>query len=70
MIRAIRPVNSSVMERSWDYLLKTPIGQFAAILAALFVMAFIVGGGLFMRAVMMRDHEKREAKKSQEPAEN
>ena len=59
------------MERSWDYLLKTPIGQFAAILAALFVMAFIVGGGLFMRAVMMRDRERREAlRKSQDPAEN
>ncbi len=53
-------VNSHEVERSWDYLLKTPIGMALAFTCSLLVLVFIVGGGLVMRAEIHRQREARE----------
>lgn len=49
------------MERSWDYLLKSPMGFFVAALCSLVLLAFIVAGGLFMRMELEKQRREREA---------
>lgn len=48
------------MERSWDYLLKTPAGLIFALVSALMVMTFIIVGGIFMRMEMHKQRELRQ----------
>lgn len=54
------------MERSWDYLLKTPIGMAIAAVCAILVLVFIVGGGLVMRIEMHKQRAAREKVKESE----
>ena len=48
------------MERSWDYLLKSPAGFFIAAACSLLVLVFIVAGGIFMRMEMQRQRVAKE----------
>jgi len=58
------------MERSWDYLLKTPAGLIFALVSALMVMTFIIVGGIYMRMEMHKQRELRQKlRESQEEAD-
>lgn len=54
------------MERSWDYLFKTPIGFYLSMACAGLVLIFIVAGGIFMRAEIMRQNAAKDQVKDSE----
>lgn len=59
------------MERSWDYLFKTPVGFYLSMACSMLVLVFIVFGGIFMRAEIHRQREaKDQVKESETPTEN
>lgn len=63
-------VKSEHVERSWDYLLKTPNGSAVAFICAILVLVVIVFGGLIMRAEIHRQREAREQVKNSDEASN
>ena len=57
------------MERSWDHLLKNPVGMGLAMTCSILVLVFIVAGGIFMRLEIHRQRAEREKlKESLEPS--
>jgi|GEM_PF-5716613 len=52
------------MERSWDYIVKSPTGMALTIAATILLVAFIIAGGIFMRLEMMRQHDRAVAKQN------
>lgn len=54
------------MDRSFDYLVKSPSGVALAVGALLLVGAFIIVGGLFMRLEMQHQRERLRKKESSE----
>ncbi|MBN9501721.1 MAG: hypothetical protein BGO01_15380 [Armatimonadetes bacterium 55-13] len=49
------------MERSWDYVVKSPTGIALTIGATILLILFIIAGGIFMRLEMMRQRDRAEA---------
>lgn len=58
------------MERSWDYLLKSQVGFYLAFACSFLLLAFIVVGGLMMRAEMNRQRDARRARRNGEATAN
>jgi len=56
--------NPCAVERSWDYLLKSPIGFYLAFACSLLMLIGIIAGGIFMRAEMNRQRALREDQKA------